>query len=72
MVPAVTGPSALHATRAAYDAVASLYAERFSTVLETKPMERALLAVLWTVSECRGFKSAAVKFARPFQDRAIC
>jgi SAM-dependent methyltransferase len=37
-------PSALHDTRAAYDAVASLYAERFSNALETRPIERALLA----------------------------
>jgi SAM-dependent methyltransferase len=33
----------LHDTRAAYDAVASLYAELFSNVLETLPMERAML-----------------------------
>lgn len=45
MVSAVTEPSTLQDTRAAYDAVASLYAERFSNVLETLPMERALLAV---------------------------
>ncbi|WP_433273134.1 class I SAM-dependent methyltransferase [Actinosynnema sp. CS-041913] len=44
MVSAVTEPSVLHDTRAAYDAVASLYAELFSNVLETLPMERALLA----------------------------
>jgi SAM-dependent methyltransferase len=40
----VTEPSVLHDTRAAYDAVATLYAELFSNVLETLPMERALLA----------------------------
>jgi SAM-dependent methyltransferase len=34
----------VHDTRAAYDAVASLYAELFSNVLEVLPMERALLA----------------------------
>jgi SAM-dependent methyltransferase len=34
----------MHDTRAAYDAVASLYAELFSNALETRPMERALLA----------------------------
>lgn len=44
MVSAVTEPSVLHDTRVAYDAVASLYAELFSNVLETLPMERALLA----------------------------
>jgi SAM-dependent methyltransferase len=44
MVSAVTNPSAVHGTRAAYDAVASLYAELFSNVLEALPMERALLA----------------------------
>jgi SAM-dependent methyltransferase len=40
----VTEPSALQDTKAAYDAVASLYAERFGNVLETLPMERAMLA----------------------------
>ena len=44
MVSAVTEPSVLHDTKAAYDAVAALYAELFSNVLETLPMERALLA----------------------------
>lgn len=44
MVPAVTESSVLHNTRTAYDAVASLYAELFSNVLETLPLERALLA----------------------------
>jgi SAM-dependent methyltransferase len=43
-VSAVTEPSDLHDTKAAYDAVASLYAELFSNMLETKPLERALLA----------------------------
>lgn len=38
------GSSALHDTRAAYDAVASLYAHRFSNALEARPIERALLA----------------------------
>ncbi|NIH80130.1 class I SAM-dependent DNA methyltransferase [Amycolatopsis viridis] len=37
-------PAVLHDTRAAYDAVAPTYAELFSNVLETRPMERALLA----------------------------
>ncbi|TKG72699.1 class I SAM-dependent methyltransferase [Prauserella endophytica] len=44
MVSAVTEPSVLHDTRSAYDAVASRYAELFSNVLETLPMERAMLA----------------------------
>ncbi|MDT7724756.1 MAG: hypothetical protein QOI21_1332 [Actinomycetota bacterium] len=44
IVSAMAEPSALHDTRAAYDAVASLYAERFSNALETRPIERALLA----------------------------
>ncbi|MEU4746822.1 class I SAM-dependent methyltransferase, partial [Actinosynnema sp. NPDC023658] len=37
-------PSALENTRAAYDAVAPLYAELFSNVLDALPLERALLA----------------------------
>ncbi|CAM3492334.1 class I SAM-dependent methyltransferase [Kibdelosporangium persicum] len=37
-------PSALHDTKHAYDAVASLYAELFSDVLEALPLERGLLA----------------------------
>nr|WP_040406350.1 class I SAM-dependent methyltransferase [Amycolatopsis nigrescens] len=40
----MTEPSVLHETRAAYDAVASLYAELFSNVLEILPLERAMLA----------------------------
>ena len=44
MVSAMTEPSVLRDTRSAYDAVATLYAELFSNVLETLPMERALLA----------------------------
>ncbi|MET0234994.1 MAG: class I SAM-dependent methyltransferase [Kibdelosporangium sp.] len=40
----MTEPSALLDTGAAYDAVASLYAELFSNVLEVLPMERTLLA----------------------------
>lgn len=44
MVSAVTEPSAVRDTRVAYDAVASRYAELFSNVLETLPVERALLA----------------------------
>lgn len=39
----MTGPSAPD-TKAAYDAVAARYAELFSDVLETLPMERAMLA----------------------------
>jgi SAM-dependent methyltransferase len=34
----------VHDTGAAYDAVASLYAELFSDMLDTRPLERALLA----------------------------
>lgn len=41
---AVTEPSVLHDTRTAYDAVATRYAELFGNVLETLPMERAMLA----------------------------
>jgi SAM-dependent methyltransferase len=44
MVPAVTDPSTAQDTRAAYDAVADLYAELFSDVLESLPLERGLLA----------------------------
>ena len=44
MVSAVTESSVLRDTRAAYDAVAARYAELFSNVLETLPLERALLA----------------------------
>jgi SAM-dependent methyltransferase len=44
MVSAVTETSVLHGTRAAYDAVASLYAERFSNALESRPVDRAMLA----------------------------
>ncbi|RKT54224.1 ubiquinone/menaquinone biosynthesis C-methylase UbiE [Saccharothrix australiensis] len=40
----VNRPSALHDTKTAYDAVAPLYAELFSDVLDSLPMERALLA----------------------------
>jgi len=40
----MTEPPVPHDTRAAYDAVAALYAELFSNVLEALPMERALLA----------------------------
>jgi SAM-dependent methyltransferase len=44
MVSGVIEHSDLQDTGAAYDAVASRYAELFSNVLETLPMERALLA----------------------------
>lgn len=40
----MTEPSVLRDTKAAYDAVAARYAELFSGVLDTLPMERALLA----------------------------
>ncbi len=43
MVSAVTELSTLNSTKAAYDAVAARYAELFSNVLETLPMERAML-----------------------------
>ncbi|WP_075743350.1 MULTISPECIES: class I SAM-dependent methyltransferase [Actinoalloteichus] len=40
----MTEPAVVHDIRAAYDAVAPRYAELFSNVLETLPMERAMLA----------------------------
>jgi SAM-dependent methyltransferase len=40
----MTEPDFLRATRAAYDAAAIAYAERFRTVLEAKPFDRAMLA----------------------------
>ncbi|MET8757068.1 class I SAM-dependent methyltransferase [Lentzea sp. NPDC004782] len=40
----MTDQSALHDTKAAYDAVAPLYAELFSDILDRLPLERALLA----------------------------
>lgn len=40
---AVTEPSSLQDTKVAYDAVATRYAELFSNILETLPLERALL-----------------------------
>ena len=40
----MTKPSVLHNTKAAYDAVAAQYAELFSDVLDTLPLERAMLA----------------------------
>ncbi|WP_033443486.1 class I SAM-dependent DNA methyltransferase [Saccharothrix sp. NRRL B-16314] len=40
----MTASSAVHDTRTAYDAVAPLYAELFSDMLDTRPLERALLA----------------------------
>jgi SAM-dependent methyltransferase len=39
----VTDQSTLHDTKIAYDAVASLYAELFSDILDRLPLERALL-----------------------------
>jgi SAM-dependent methyltransferase len=53
MVSAVTEPADLHDTRAAYDAVAPLYAERFSNVLETLPMERAMLTAFAELVQAR-------------------
>ncbi|MBC6448502.1 class I SAM-dependent DNA methyltransferase [Actinokineospora xionganensis] len=40
----MTEPAVLRDTRAAYDAIAVHYAELFSNILETLPMERAMLA----------------------------
>jgi SAM-dependent methyltransferase len=40
----MTEPSYLRTTRAAYDAVAVVYAERFRTALDAQPLDRALLA----------------------------
>lgn len=40
----MTDQFSLHDTKVAYDAVASRYAELFSDILETLPLERALLA----------------------------
>lgn len=40
----MTEPDFLRATRAAYDAAAVAYAERFRAVLEAKPFDRAMLA----------------------------
>ncbi|WP_089952549.1 class I SAM-dependent DNA methyltransferase [Lentzea xinjiangensis] len=46
--------SALHDTRAAYDAVAGLYAELFSDVLTTLPLERAMLAAFAELVSAQG------------------
>ena len=40
----MTEPLYLRTTRAAYDAVAVEYAERFRSELEARPLERAMLA----------------------------
>jgi len=40
----MTEPAYLHTTRTAYDTVAVEYAERFSTALESNPLDRAMLA----------------------------
>ncbi|MEO6090387.1 MAG: class I SAM-dependent methyltransferase [Umezawaea sp.] len=50
----MTEPSVLQDTKAAYDAVASLYAERFSNMLETLPMERAMLAAFAELVQAHG------------------
>lgn len=50
----MTEPSVLRDTRAAYDAVAPLYAELFSNVLETLPMERAMLAAFAELVRAHG------------------
>ncbi|MEC3980833.1 class I SAM-dependent DNA methyltransferase [Amycolatopsis sp. H20-H5] len=49
----MTEPSVLHDTKAAYDAVAPLYAELFSNALETSPVERAMLAVFAELVQAR-------------------
>jgi len=54
MVSAVTDPSVLRDTRAAYDAVAPLYAELFSNVLEALPMERVMLAAFAELVQAHG------------------
>ncbi|ONI79877.1 SAM-dependent methyltransferase [Actinosynnema sp. ALI-1.44] len=50
----MTEPVTLQDTQAAYDSVASLYAELFSDVLDTLPMERALLAVFADLVRAHG------------------
>jgi len=50
----MTEPSYLRATRAAYDTVAVDYAERFSTELAAKPLDRALLAAFSELVQITG------------------
>lgn len=53
-VPAMTEPSYLRATRAAYDTVAVDYAERLRTELAAKPVDRALLAAFAELVQAAG------------------
>ncbi|NIH83186.1 methyltransferase domain-containing protein [Amycolatopsis granulosa] len=55
----MTDSSVLHDTRAAYDAVAPTYAELFSNVLETLPMERSLLAAFAELVQADGARPVA-------------
>ena len=50
----MTEPSTLTGTKAAYDAVAALYAELFSDVLDTRPLERGLLAAFAELVQAHG------------------
>jgi len=54
MVSAVSESLTLRDTKVAYDAVASLYAELFSNVLDTLPAERALLAAFAELVRAHG------------------
>jgi SAM-dependent methyltransferase len=53
-VGAVTELSTVNGIKAAYDAVAGRYAELFSNVLETLPMERAMLTAFTELVEAHG------------------
>jgi SAM-dependent methyltransferase len=55
----VSDASALHNTRAAYDAVASLYAEHVGDWLRSKPLERALLTAFAELVQTRGTRPVA-------------
>ncbi|MGB6164243.1 MAG: methyltransferase domain-containing protein [Pseudonocardiaceae bacterium] len=50
----MTEPSYLRTTRAAYDTIAVDYAKRFSTELEAKPLDRALLAAFAELVQAAG------------------
>jgi SAM-dependent methyltransferase len=58
-VRAVTEPSYLRATRAAYDTVAVDYAELVSTELAAKPLDRALLAAFAELVQAAGVRPVA-------------
>lgn len=49
----------LHTTRAAYDAVADLYASMFNDILETLPLERALLTAFADLVRAGGSRPVA-------------